>query len=414
MTSFAYRGRDASGNLAEGALEAESSAAVADQLMGRGITPLDIRPGGGASQANAAGDGFGKKLQGFFEEKVQHAEVMLFSRQIYTLLKAGVPLMRALSGLQESATGNAMKAVIQGIRESLDSGRELALSLAQHPAVFSTFYVSMVRVGEMTGKLEEIFLRLFHHMEFEAFMRDQIKAALRYPSFVVTAMAIAIVVVNVWVIPAFAKVFKGFGAELPLMTRILIGFSDFMVASWYWLIAGVVAAIFGFKYWTNTEAGRLRWDRIKLSIPIAGRIVRKATLARFARSFSLASKSGVPIVQALSTVSLTVDNAHISDKIAEMRDGVERGESVLRTALQARIFTPVVLQMIAVGEESGSLDDMMEEVADLYQREVEYEIKNLSAAIEPILIVFLGVLVLILALGIFLPIWDLGKAAMKK
>ena len=414
MTSFAYRGRDASGNLAEGALEAESSAAVADQLMGRGITPLDIRPGGGASQANAAGDGFGKKLQGFFEEKVQHAEVMLFSRQIYTLLKAGVPLMRALSGLQESATGNAMKAVIQGIRESLDSGRELALSLAQHPAVFSTFYVSMVRVGEMTGRLEEIFLRLFHHMEFEAFMRDQIKAALRYPSFVVTAMAIAIVVVNVWVIPAFAKVFKGFGAELPLMTRILIGFSDFMVASWYWLIAGVVAAIFGFKYWTNTEAGRLRWDRIKLSIPIAGRIVRKATLARFARSFSLASKSGVPIVQALSTVSLTVDNAHISDKIAEMRDGVERGESVLRTALQARIFTPVVLQMIAVGEESGSLDDMMEEVADLYQREVEYEIKNLSAAIEPILIVFLGVLVLILALGIFLPIWDLGKAAMKK
>ena len=413
MANFAYRGRDATGGLAEGVLEGDSASAVADALLGRGITPLDIKPtASGAAAGNS--EGAMAKLEGLFAEKVQHAEIMLFSRQIYTLLKAGVPIMRALAGLQESSSSKPMKAVIQSVRESLDSGRELALSLAQHPSVFSTFYLSMVRVGEMTGRLEEIFLRLYHHMEFEAFMRDQIKAALRYPSFVITAMAIAIVVVNVWVIPAFAKTFKGFGAELPLMTRGLIAFSDFMVMSWYWLIAGVVAAIFGFKAWVRSESGQYKWDKFKLGIPIAGRIVRKATLARFARSFALASKSGVPIVQALTTVSLTVDNAYISQKIADMRDGVERGESVLRTALQAKIFTPVVLQMIAVGEESGSLDDMMEEVAELYQREVEYEIKNLSAAIEPILIVFLGILVLILALGIFLPIWDLGKAAMKK
>jgi MSHA biogenesis protein MshG len=413
MASFAYRGRDATGNLAEGVLEGESSSSIADLLLGRGITPLDIRPASGET-ARSSVSGIGEKVQGFFAEKVKEIDVMLFSRQIYTLLKAGVPLMRALAGLQESATSKPMKDVIQGIRESLDAGRELALSLAQHPTVFSTFYLSMVRVGEMTGRLEEIFLRLFHHMEFEAFMRDQIKAALRYPSFVVAAMAIAIVVVNIWVIPAFAKVFQGFGAQLPLMTRILIGFSDFMVSSWYLLAAGFVAAVLAFRYWVGTERGSYAWDKFKLRIPIAGRIVRKATLARFARSFALASKSGVPIVQALNTVALTVDNDYIADKIGEMRDGVERGESVLRTALQARIFTPVVLQMIAVGEESGSLDDMMEEVADLYQREVEYEIKNLSSAIEPILIVFLGILVLILALGIFLPIWDLGKAAMKK
>jgi MSHA biogenesis protein MshG len=413
MASFAYRGRDATGNLAEGVLDGESSSSVADLLLGRGITPLDIRPASGAT-ARASGGSVGERMQGFFAEKVKDIDVMLFSRQIYTLLKAGVPLMRALAGLQESATSKPMKAVIQSIRESLDAGRELALSLAQHPTVFSTFYLSMVRVGEMTGRLEEIFLRLFHHMEFEAFMRDQIKSALRYPSFVVAAMAIAIVIVNIWVIPAFAKVFQGFGAQLPLMTRILIGFSDFMVSSWYFLAAGFVGAVVAFRYWIGTEQGSYRWDKFKLRIPIAGRIVRKATLARFARSFAMASKSGVPIVQALNTVALTVDNDYIAEKIGEMRDGVERGESVLRTALQSRIFTPIVLQMIAVGEESGSLDDMMEEVADLYQREVEYEIKNLSSAIEPILIVFLGVLVLILALGIFLPIWDLGKAAIKK
>ena len=414
MANFAYRGRDASGNVAEGIIDAVSSSAAADVLSGRGIIPLKISETSAPPSAGGeSGAGF-KKLQVLFEEKVQEAEVMLFSRQLYTLLKAGVPIMRALGGLQESAGSKAMRDVIQGIREGLDSGRELALSLALYPTVFSTFYLSMVRVGEMTGRLEEIFLRLFHHMEFEAFMRNQIKSALRYPTFVVIAMAIAIVVVNIWVIPAFATVFKGFGAQLPLMTRILLAFSEFMVASWYWLIAGTVAAVFGFKAWVGSKRGRYQWDKMKMGFPIAGRIIHKATLARFARSFALASKSGVPIIQALNTVALTVDNDYIAEKISNMRDGVERGESVLRTALQARIFTPVVLQMIAVGEESGSLDDMMEEVADLYQREVEIEIKNLSASIEPILIVFLGLLVLVLALGIFLPIWDLGKAAMKK
>ena len=412
MASFAYRGRDAAGKLAEGVIDAASSSAAADLLSGRGIIPLSIdeRATGGSAGAAA----WWTQLQERMAPRVQDAEVMLFSRQIYTLLKAGVPIMRALAGLQESATSQAMKAVIQGVREGLDSGRELALSFAAYPSVFSSFYLSMVRVGEMTGRLEEIFLRLFHHMEFEAFMRDQIKAALRYPIFVVIAMAVAITVVNIWVIPAFAKVFQGFGSELPLMTRVLIGFSDFMVAYWYLLLGGLIGCYAGFKAWLRTKRGRYRWDKMKLGFPIAGRIIQKATLARFARSFALASKSGVPIIQALNTVALTVDNDYIADKIGFMRDGVERGDSVLRTALQARIFTPVVLQMIAVGEESGSLDDMMEEVADLYQREVEVEIKNLSASIEPILIVFLGILVLILALGIFLPIWDLGKAALKK
>lgn len=414
MANYAYRGRDATGQVAEGVIDAPSSSVAADQLSGRGIIPLSIsETTAAASVGNESGDGW-KKLQGMFEDKVQEAEVMLFSRQIYTLLKAGVPIMRALGGLQESAASKAMKDVIQGVREGLDAGRELALSFSQYPKVFSSFYLAMVRVGEMTGRLEEIFLRLFHHMEFEAFMRDQIKSALRYPMFVVIAMAIAITVVNIWVIPAFARVFQGFGSELPVMTRVLIGFSDFMVAYWYLLLGGVIAGIAAFKAWLGTKSGRYRWDKMKLGFPIAGKIIQKATLARFARSFALASKSGVPIIQALNTVALTVDNDYIADKISFMRDGVERGESVLRTALQARIFTPVVLQMIAVGEESGSLDDMMEEVADLYQREVEVEIKNLSASIEPILIVFLGILVLILALGIFLPIWDLGKAAMKK
>ncbi len=409
MANFSYRGRSSGGCLVNGSLEAVSASAVADQLLLQGITPLEIKPA--PKQEDGAGLKFNLTL---FAEKVRHVDVLLFSRQIYTLLKAGVPIMRALAGLQESSSNGAMKRLLQEVRESLDSGRELSASLARHSTVFPPFYLSMVRVGEMTGRLEEIFLRLFYHLDFEQFMRNQVKSALRYPSFVVAAMAIAIVVVNIWVIPAFAQVFKGFNAELPFMTRLLINFSDFMVADWPYLLAGLVGIVFAFRAWVATPMGRYLWDRTKLRVPIAGKIVEKATLARFSRSFALAVRSGVPVVQAMSVVAQTVDNVFIADKIEKMREGVERGESVLRTAISARVFTPIVLQMVAVGEESGALDDMMEEVADMYQREVEYELKNLSQQIEPILIVALGILVLVLALGIFLPIWDLGKVAFKR
>jgi MSHA biogenesis protein MshG len=409
VANFSYRGRDSAGSPTAGMLEGANAAAVADQLTAQGITPLEIKPA--AAPRKEASGAAGITL---FAEKVRHVDVLLFSRQIYTLLKAGVPIMRALAGLQESSNNGAMKKVLQEIRESLDSGRELSASLARHPKVFPPFYLSMVRVGEMTGRLEEIFLRLFYHLDFEQFMRNQVKSALRYPSFVIAAMAIAIVVVNIWVIPAFAQVFKGFNAELPFMTQILIGFSDFMVADWPYLLAGVVGAVVAFTSWVATPVGRYQWDRTKLRIPVAGKIVLKATLARFSRSFALAIRSGVPVVQAMTVVAQTVDNVFIAGKIEKMREGVERGESVLRTAIAARVFTPVVLQMLAVGEESGALDDMMEEVADMYQREVEYELKNLSQQIEPILIVALGIMVLILALGIFLPIWDLGRVALKR
>jgi MSHA biogenesis protein MshG len=228
------------------------------------------------------------------------------------------------------------------------------------------------------------------------------------------AMAGAMLVVNLFVIPAFAKVYKGFGAELPWMTKLLIAVSNFTVAWWPWLIGGGIAAVVGFRHYVQTQEGRLWWDRLRLRLPIAGKIISKATIARFARSFALAFRSGVPITQALTLTGQTVDNAFVAGKIDRMRETVERGESLLRAAVAAGVFTPVALQMIVVGEESGSLDDMMDEVADLYQREVEVELKSLSAQIEPILIVGLGVLVLILALGVFLPIWDLGQAAMHK
>jgi len=407
MPSFAYSARDMRGQLLQGVADGATAAAVADQLIGGGMTPLSITVSGDtAERAPSIRFNWSRRA------KVQHDDLLLFSRQLHSLLKAGIPITRALSGLQESAA-EAMSGVIRNVRESLESGIELSTSMARQTGVFDSFYVAMIRVGELTGRLDEVFLRLFHHLEFEKLMRDQVKTALRYPSFVVAVMAVAIAVVNIFVIPAFQKVFEGFGAELPLMTQILIGFSKFMVAGWPYMLVGGAAAVFGFKAWIKTEDGRYRWDRAKLHLPIAGKIARKATLARFARSFALALKSGVPVVQAMNVVATTVENAYVGRAIDKMREGVERGDSVLRTAAASGIFTPVVLQMIGVGEESGALDEMLSEVADFYQQDVEYELKSLSAQIEPILIIFLGVLVLILALGVFLPVWDLGKAAIK-
>ena len=408
MAYFSYRGRNSAGEQVQGVLEGADSGAVATQLFGSGITPVEI----GATR-KPAGDGAQRLLTRLTKRRIEQAELLLFSRQMYALLKAGVPIMRALAGLQESATNPTFREVLRDIRESLDNGRPLSVSM-QRTGVFSAFYVAMVYVGETTGMLEEIFLRLYNHLEFQEFMRTQVKSALRYPIFVIVAMVVAIVVINLFVIPAFAKVYAGFNAQLPLLTRVLIGFSEFMVATWWMLGLLVVAAIFGFRSYIATVVGRYQWDRTKMRIPVAGKIVLKATLARFARSFALAIRSGVPIIQGLTLVAQTVDNAFVARQIEKMREGVEHGESVLRTASHAGIFTPVVLQMVMVGEESGALDDMMQEIADIYQREVEYELKTLGAQIEPILIICLGVLVLILALGVFLPIWDLGQAAIKR
>lgn len=408
MPTFAYKARNTASELVEGVLDGASSGAVVDVLRGLGLTPVEVRE----TQVKA-GKSAGLNVT-LFRQKVSQIDLLLFSRQMHTLLKSGVPIMRALSGLQDAAINPEMKRVIGEVRESLEGGRELSQALARHPRVFSSFYLSMVRVGEATGLLEEIFLRLFEHLEFERYMREQVKSALRYPSFVVLAMAVALVVVNLFVIPAFAKVFAGFGSELPLMTRVLLGFSDFMVAYWPAMLAGLIAGVFAFSAWRRTVGGRYAWDRFSLNIPIAGKILHKAALSRFSRSFSLGIRSGVPVMQALSNSAQTVDNSYVARCIEGMRENVERGESLLRASISSGIFTPVVLQMVAVGEESGAVDDMMNEIGDMYRQEVEYELKTLGQQIEPILIVMLGAMVLVLALGIFLPMWDLGRVAIKR
>ena len=410
MAVYAWRGRNARGEAVEGQLEAMTEGGVADQLITMGVAPVHIAIAVAPTDSTSVDSWLARMNR----KPVVVDDILVFSRQMYTLNKAGVPILRAFSGLQASATKPAMVDMLKDIRSSLDQGRELSAAMARHQELFGAFYISMIRVGEMTGKLTEVFLRLNAHLEFERDVRERIKQALRYPTFVMIAMAAAMVILNIFVIPVFAKVFAGFKTELPIITRGLLAFSSWTLAWWPMLIVGVVVAIFAIRGYLGTTEGRYRWDTRKLKLPIVGEIIFKATLARFARSFALSSQSGVPLVQALTVVAQTVDNAYIGSRIEQMRDGIERGESISRCAAAAGVFTPVVLQMINVGEETGELDNLLFEIADMYERETDYNIKGLSAAIEPILMAVIGVLVLLLALGVFLPLWNLGAAAQGK
>lgn len=408
MPLFQYKGRNQRGEAVRGHLEAVSPDAVAAQLMNSGVIPIDI----GVAQVRE--DVFaGLKARLAASTRITLTDLSLFSRQMYTLIKAGVPIMQALRGLRDSTQNPALAKVIIGIGESLDTGLDLTSALRRHQQVFSPLYVNMVQVGETTGSLQEVFLQLAIYLEREKDTRDRIKSATRYPIFVVAAIFIAIFIINLFVIPTFAKVYAGFKIELPMATQILIASSNFTVAYWPVILLTIITAVFALRYYVRTPEGRYRWHKMKLDIPVVGKVIYKATLGRFARALAVMMKSGVPLVQGMTVISRAVDNDYISDRIVQMRDGVERGETIARTAAATGMFPSLVIQMIAVGEETGSVDELMFNVAEYYEREVDYDITNLSTALQPILIVFLSIMVFILALGVFLPMWDLTQLARK-
>lgn len=407
MPLFLYKARNVRGELQSGRQEGTAANEIADYLLAMGMVPVAIQKLPEPVEFKL-GDILGKNKPA----KIDLVELQLFSRQLFTLLKSGVPIMRALVSLRDASVNPAFGRVLTDLNDSLGQGRELSAGMARHPNIFDSFYLSMIRVGEMTGRLDSVLDRLASHLDFERRSREMIKGAVRYPMFVIIALIVAVVVINLWVIPAFAKVYAGMNTELPIMTRILIGMSEFTRDYIHLLVMGAGAALLAFRSWIHSESGGYRWDRFKLRLPIIGKILRKSALARFSRSFALAARAGVPVLQVLGVVSSVADNKFIAEKIGAMREGVERGEPLLRSATLAGVFTPVVLQMIAVGEETGDLDNLLQEVAEMYEQEIEYEISTLSQQIEPILISALGAMVLVLALGVFLPIWDMGSKAM--
>jgi len=289
----------------------------------------------------------------------------------------------------------------------LEAGTELSTAMRAHPKIFTNLFVSLVGVGENSGRLDLVFKQLSEYMERDLATMKSIKTALRYPSFVLIAITIAIAIINIKVIPAFAGMFEKFGAQLPLPTRILIGISDFFVNYWLYLFAAIVAGVAWVHHYVNTPEGSRVWGRKKLRLIVVGDIIERASLARYARSFGLMLNAGLPLSNALELSARAVDNPYLGDKIRGIRTGVERGEGLFQTHLVSGMFTPLVLQMISVGEESGQVDALLAEVAAFYESEVDYDVKQLSDRIEPIMIVIMAGFVTVLALGIFLPMWDM-------
>lgn len=402
MASFAYRGRNADGVSVNGRLEAPNLDAAAEQLFGSRITPLEIREAEDTASGNVS------LRQIFTRERITDVERITFARQMHNLTKAGLPLDRAIRGLEASLANPGFKRVLREVVGNLERGNTLADSLAQHPKVFNELFISLVTVGENTGRLDLAFADLARYIEVERTTAKQLKSATRYPMFVLAAMAGAIAVITVFVIPAFSGVFDRLGADLPWQTRALIATSEFAVSFWPAILGWSIVAYGAFRFWSQSQRGGIQWDRIRINIPLVGSIFERIALARFAKTFAIMGRSGVPVVRALSIVSEVVGNKHIGSKIIDMGTGVSRGESLYLTAQRSNIFLPLVLQMIAVGEESGNLPDLLDEVSDFYDGEIEYDLNRLTESIEPILIMFIAVLVLILALGVFLPIWDLG------
>lgn len=414
MASFAYTGRDKSGKRVEGVLEASNQSAVADQLQSDLIIPIAIKLADDKS-AHKAQSGTSHlesfNLQSFketyFKQKVDVDEMVMMCRQLHTLMKAGVVMNKAFRGLAESTKNERLKAVFLDVEHSMNQGIELSAALKNHDDLFDELFINIVKVGENTGRLDTAFKQLSEYMEREKETSRSIKSATRYPFFVVIAIALAMIVLNIFVIPVFIDLFSKMDAQLPLPTIILMRTSSAFVNYWPVMLIFCISVIFGTRLYVSTAKGRQNWDRYKLHIPIIGSILERAMLSRFARTFSLMLSSGVPLIQALEMCSRAVGNEYLSSKIKVMRIDVEKGDSLLKICTASGMFTPLVLQMIAVGEDTGQVDQLLDDVAGFYDEEVNYELKGLSAVIEPILLVFMAAMVGVLALGIFLPMWDM-------
>ena len=404
MAQYLYSGRSARGELVRGSFEGDSEEAVATRLQQDGVTPTSITASvdGGTAPASlqqlALRMGIGKPTT---------ADLVLFTRQMYTIVKSGIPLLRGLRGLAGSTHNTVLRRALEDVLGSLEAGRDLATSFGRHPDLFPEIYLNIIAVGEATGTLEPAFMRLGEYLRQEQDLQDRVKSALRYPLIVVLTIAVAIGVITTFVIPRFAPLFRVLGDDIPLPTRIIMGASDIARRDWYWVLAVGAGVIGGVRAYVRTPGGRLRWHRLLLALPVIGPLAHQAILARLSRTLSIAITAGMPMLQTLAIIARVCGNDYLAERMLRLRDRVERGEPLSRAAAAVGMFPPLVLQMIAVGEDTGELPALLDEVAGFYEREVEFALNTLSAAVEPILIVLVGGMVLVLALGVFLPMWNM-------
>jgi type II secretory pathway component PulF len=322
-------------------------------------------------------------------------------------MSAGVPFVQSLVTMERQTENPRLRDAVGDMRRDIEAGASFSDALSKHPKIFSKLYVSMIRAGETAGILDDILNRLALLAEHDAETRARVKAAVRYPMIVVVAISLAFVFLFSFVIPKFLTIFERFKTELPLPTRILMGINYVVQHYWYALVLGIALLIGGLIWYVSTTRGRWLWDRLKLKLPVFGVLFQKVALSRFARVFSVMQKSGLSMMLTLEIAAETVGNVVIARVVEEMRASLSEGRGLHEPMEASGLFPPLVVQMMAVGEESGQIDTMLNKVSDYYDRDVEYTLRNLSTMIEPILLFFVGGMVLLLALGIFMPMWNM-------
>lgn len=395
-TTYAYKVRDRSGKVISGAIEAESAQAVASKLRSMGYIVLEI------SEKKEA---FSFSLS--FRKKVKLKDLTVFSRQFATMINSGVSITRALAILAEQTDNPTLAEVIRQLRKDVEAGLSLSEALAKHDKIFPPIFVNMTRAGEAGGVLDEVLLRLAEHFEKDAAIRGRVKSALTYPVAVLVFSLLIATAMIVFVVPTFMNMFESLGGNLPAATQMLVNLSNFVRGRWYIIIGTIVAIIYVYKFLNKTEKGKFFFDSLKLKLPIFGMLIKKMSLSKFARTFSTLVASGVPILQAMDIVADTAGNEVVAKAIREARSSIKEGESISKPLSKSPVFPPMVVQMISIGEETGALDTMLKKIADFYDEEVSAMVESLTSLLEPILMIFLGILIGGIVIALYLPMFSI-------
>ncbi len=401
MTTYAYKAQDHRGKVKSGSVKAGSASEAEARLRGKGMQPISVEESAGTGmQAEISIPGLGNR--------VPLKDITVFSRQFATMINAGLSLLRALSILAEQTENKALSRTILEVKGSVEQGKSLSQSMAEHPKVFNHLYVAMVRAGETGGVLDDSLNRLAHTLEKQMYLKQKIKSAMMYPVAVLLLVVFIVAAMLIFIVPMFVDLYADLEGELPGMTKLLITLSDILVSYWYLVISGSVGGYFAFRSWKGTDGGRRQWDRIKLKMPVFGKLVHKTAIARFAHTLSGLITTGVPILQAMEIVGDTSGNAVVEDAVIAAKASVSEGESIAGPlAAAGTVFPPMVVQMVAVGEETGALDQMLERIGTFYDQEVDAMVEGLTSLIEPILIVFMGGAVGGILVSLYLPMFNI-------
>lgn len=395
--TYTYRVRDRRGALLTGEIVGDSRDLVLTRLREMKYVPLEVKPKSGGLQREFS----------LRPGRVKIKDLAVFSRQFSTMINSGLPLLRSLSILEDQTESTQLKKIVGNIRVEVEKGSSLSAALSNHPKAFSRLYVSMTRAGETAGNLDAVLLRLADSLETEVALRHKIKSAMTYPVVVMVMVLLILTAMLLFVVPTFEGLYASLGGTLPLPTRLLLGLSDAFRKYFLFFIGAAVGMGFLFRRWKNSEKGRMRWDAFKLKAPIFGRLFHKTALSRFSRTLGVLNRSGVPILQSLEIVRETVNNAVVAAAVKDVAVAVKEGESIARPLSEHDVFPPMVVQMLAVGEETGELDTMLEKVADFYDDEVTAAVESLTSLIEPVMIAVVGGAVGAIVISLYLPLFNI-------